>query len=181
VKVTKIIKTGEIESFRVEPWRYSEQRAKFQRDHGVVLPTLKGLERIGDIEELRILTAHVCIRVETDKGRWYQWEFYPGWIWDLASVPRWVRSLIDNDDIFLQEGAIVHDSNYTGHFLGDDLPGLDLTNELIMRMVQYRGKRVRGRVVHIAVDSIYGRSLYWQKTNRAPETLRFVKFSSGII
>lgn len=181
MKVTKINKTGEIESFRVEPWRYDDQRTKFAREQGVILPTMKGLERIGDPEELRILTSPVCLRVETDKGRWYKWEFSPGWIWDLASVPGPVRSLIDNDDIFLMEAAIVHDANYTGHFLGDDLPGLDLTNDLIMRMVQYRGKRVRGRVVYWAVNSIYGRSLYWKKTNRAPETLRFVRFSRGLL
>jgi len=103
----------------------------------------------------------------------------PGYLWDLASVPRGARWLIDNDDIDIQEGAIVHDANYSGHYLGDDLPGLDLTNWLIREMMRYRGSRVRGAIVHAAVNSIIGRSLYWKKAARDDVTSKFVVFASG--
>jgi hypothetical protein len=177
--IKRIEKPMSIVAFQVEPWRYDEQRADFERDHGIRLPSLRGLKTIGKVSELRVLDQYVKIRYLLSDGRWLQWEFFPGWIWDLASVPWFFRSLIDNDDVFMSEAAIVHDSNYTGHFLGDNLPGLDFTNWLFRETVRFRGRRVRARLAFIAVNSVIGRSLYWKKSTRASATLRFVHFSQG--
>lgn len=179
MKIKSIERIGDIKSFQVEPWRYEEQREKFLIDHGVQLPTLRGLKTIGKVSQLRVLCEYVKLRYQLADGRWFQWEFFPGWIWDLASVPRLFRWLVDNDDVFIQEAAITHDSNYTGHFLGNSLPGLDATNELFRETIRFRGKRVRARIAYIAVNSIIGRSLYWKKSTRAAATLKFVFFSQG--
>jgi len=179
LKIWSIEKIGEIETWQVEPWRYLEQRAIFERETGVSLPTLKGLRVIGKIDQLRILQRDVTIRVRLSDGRWYVWEFLAGWIWDLASVPWFFRSFVDNDNVYMQEAAIVHDSNYTGHFFGDDLPGLDSTNWLFREMIRFRKRRALAAVAHFAVNSIIGRALYWKKSSRAPETLKFVMFAQG--
>ena len=175
--IRSIERDGEIDTRRVEPWRYAEQRAAFELETGISLPTTRGLKTIGDPSQLRILKNGVILKITLSDGRVFSYEFLTGWIWDLASVPWFFRSLVDNDDIFMQEAALCHDANYTGHFLGDDLPGLDLTNWLFREMIRFRGKRFLAALAHTAVNSIIGRSLYWKKASRAPETLRFVMFS----
>ena len=179
LRIVSIKRVGEIDSRRVEPWRYTEQITAFETETGVKLPSMKGLKTIGDPEELRILKNNVMMEITISDGRVFRYEFLTGWIWDLASVPKFFRSFVDNDDIYMSEAALVHDSNYTGHFLGDDLPGLDLTNWLFREMIRFRKKRFLAAVAHMSVNSIIGRSLYWKKASRAPLTLDFVMFSQG--
>lgn len=178
LRIIHIERHGEPVRMQIEPHRYDDQRIYFFRETGIELPPMDELKKIGNPEYLRALMRRVYLRVYLSDGRWFAWEFLPGFVWDLASVPKFFRWAIDNDDPFLAEAALVHDANYTGHFLGDNLPGIGMTNWLFREMVRATGKRARAQIAYMAVNSIIGRSLYWKATKRE-STLQFVKFSFG--
>jgi hypothetical protein len=178
LRIIHIERHGEIIPMQIEPYRYDDQRIYFFRETGIELPPMNRLEKIGNPEYLRALIRRVYRRVYLSDSRWFAWELLPGYVWDLASVPKFARWFLDNDDPDLSGAAIVHDPNYTGHFLGDDIPGLDLTNWLFREMIRYTGKRARANAAYFFVNGIIGRSLYWKAPKRC-ETLQFVKFSSG--
>lgn len=178
-KILKITRRGELESIRVEPYRYANQFVKWRAQHGFDLPSFDELEKIGKPKELRILSRMVSLRLYLSGDVWVQWRFSPGFIWDLASVPKIARGLVGNDDIELQEAALIHDANYSGHSLGSDTRGLDITNWLFYQHMKFRGARFRAWLAYIAVNGVIGRSRFQHAPKRGASTLPFVNFTHG--
>lgn len=86
-------------------------------------------------DDLRILINDLKIKIKmgNDDGV-FVYTFKRGWRTDLASVPWFVRTLVDNDDRNLIIAALVHDANFGGHFLT-----FGKSNELFRSMIRYSG------------------------------------------
>jgi hypothetical protein len=181
MKIKSIKRTGDFRTLRVEPWNYTDQTIRWYQETGEVLPTRAEALRIGDLDQLRVLLHPIVITIELDTGQWYSYKFEAGFMWDLASVPRFARWAIDNDDIYIQEAAIVHDANFSAHFLGDSVEAIEETNELFEQMIRYRGKRFRAWLAHKAVNSVIGHAIYQHMPERRGAMTRSrVAFSSSM-
>jgi len=178
--VKAIREAGEYDTRRIRPWAYAKQRTAFWQNHGIILPTKAEAKQLGRLQDLRVVLSPITITIELKGGEWLQYKFHKGWVTDLASVPWWFRGLVDNDDIYLLAAAYCHDANFSCHYLGDTLAGLDRTNDLFREMIRYRGKKVRAWLAHAAVDSIVGHAL-WHKMpdRRAKWTEGFVEFAAS--
>lgn len=81
------------------------------------LPEYDRLKNYGNILDLRILCSRIWLEYEFVDTSVIQFEFLPGFLTDLASVPRAVRGLVDNDDPRLFFGVLPHDYLFTTHAL----------------------------------------------------------------
>jgi len=172
MQIAKIEITGEFDTRRIRPWRYNAQRTRFFKEFGITLPPRKKAKKLGKLGQLRVVLSPVTIRIEYKSGHWLQYEIRRGWVTDLASVPRFFRSFLDNDDIEMLAAAYVHDANFTGHYLQvghgpeAEVDGLDRVNTLFREMIRYRGAKVKAVIAHAAVDSIVGHALYFKMPKR---------------
>ena len=90
--------------------------------------------------------------------------FKPGFITDFASVPRFFRGIVDNDDPKIIIPAFVHDVNFLSHFLS-----FKDSNKLFLSMMRLEGmKRFRSRIAYWAVASFVGRRIYWNYGKHKP-------------
>jgi hypothetical protein len=176
---------GDFDTRRIFPLFYDRQRTKFFREYGVSLPIKKEAKRIGRLSQLRVVINPVTVRILFVGGEYVEYIFNRGWITDLASVPKFFRGVIDNDDLDLLAAAYVHDANFTGHYLqtqpGSDgeLKGLWRTNELFRLMIRHRGAKFKAWLAHKAVDSIVGHALYFKMPGRRGVTMDRVIFDSN--
>jgi len=144
---------------RVEIDRWGE----IQKDlltKNVETPPASDLHLFGDVDQLHVMLSTLTITVVWKNSKWIQYRFYPGFITDLASVPKFVRSLIDNDDLDLLAAALIHDANFSCHFLT-----FRETNALFRSMVASRGAVGKAWLAWLAVSSPVGRVL-WRKNQK---------------
>jgi hypothetical protein len=135
------------------PVAYTEQRRRLSEEFGCRLPEWHKLAVYGDRLDLRVLCRTVTVTVTFSDSSWVQVQFLPGFITDLASVPRWVRGLIDNDDPRLLTAVLVHDYLFSTHRLG-----FRDTNELFYQLAREGGyPGVQAMLAYIAVGSPVGR------------------------
>ena len=159
------------EQFRVDPYR------------PMVLPTWEELKRFGRRADLRLLLDDIQADVFFKNQTHWRWVFKRGFITDLASVPDFFRSFVDNDDIDALLAALTHDRNFSVHKLT-----FKQTNELFYKMYIYRdgapGSKdkwvalpVRAKLAWLAVKSVVGR-VRWRKLakRRAAWTLATTEF-----
>ena len=180
MKIKSIERTGDFRTLRIEPWKYEDQSIMWWRERHQLLPSREEAEQIGDLDQLRVLLEDMVITIVLESSEWYQYKFHAGFMWDLASVPRFARCAIDNDDIYLMEAAIVHDANYSAHYFGDDPAAIEKTNELFRQMIRYRGKKFRAWLAHKAVNSVIGHGIYQHMPERRGEmTRRLVEFATA--
>lgn len=180
IDIARIVQDVDPVYFRVRPWAYEDQADRFRKQTGIELPSRARAKEIGDFERLRVLVNRVTTTVECENGAWFQYRTHPGFMWDGASVPQIARWVIDDNDIYMETAAMVHDCNYGAHFLGDSVEAIEETNELFRAMIAYLGKPARARVAYWAVDSVIGHGIYQKMPHRrAPMTRRFVEFTSS--
>ena len=63
-----------------------------------------------------ILLKKLVVKIHLKDEGVLVYTFERGWSTDLASVPRSLRSFVDNDDFHIIIAALVHDSNFEGQF-----------------------------------------------------------------
>lgn len=142
-----------------------QQRTWFRQKHGVLLPSSDELKKFGGLDEVRVLTEDVAVTIEFENSAWVQFKFYKGFLTDLASVPKFFRSVIDNDDNRLILAALVHDYLFTTH----GLPFYE-TNELFYQIARFCGySKFKSWLAWVAVSSPVAARL-WRK-----ETVKRIK------
>jgi len=165
MKIKKIKGTeqnGFLDFRRVQPLRYDITVKEFEKQYNIHLPDMNELEKIGDPNDLWILLHNLHVTVIFKDSSWVQFNFKPGFITDLASVPKFFRSLIDNDDIHLMLPALCHDANFTTHSMT-----FTKTNALFRQMiVRAGGSKWKAFWAWVAVNSIAGRA-FWGKAPKA--------------
>lgn len=140
---------------RVQPRHWENLRFDFAQRSGKILPPLSALSHFGNLEELRILLSPLTITINFKNTNWIQFKFLPGFITDFASVPQIARWIIDNDELDLLAAALVHDANFSMHFLN-----FKQTNELFRKMIRARGRRFKSWLAWRAVSSRIGKRRY---------------------
>ena len=139
----------------VERWPedYHEQRTRWRDRQGVRLPMRDDLDEFGDRGDLRILCGGVLIFVKFENSSWLELDFRPGFITDLASVPRPLRGIVDQDDGRILPAVLVHDYLFATRRLP-----FRYTNRLFYRMMRANGyPRFRSWLAWLAVSSPAGR------------------------
>lgn len=114
LKILKIEKDGFVDLRRIIHEDYKATKKEFKEEYNIILPELSKTP-FAKSSDVRILLSHVLLKVHTDSGVMYYW-FKPGYITDLASIPKKARSFIDNDDISIILAALKHDGDFRWHF-----------------------------------------------------------------
>ena len=142
--------------FRFEhlaPFLYLGIKSDWQTHRNITLPPYGELEKFGRPKDLRILLEPITLTIKYPNSSWRQFKFSEGWISDLASVPWFFRSVVDNDDAHLLSAAMCHDYLFSTH----DLP-FDETNKLFRQMAKALGyPRGLANLAWIAVASPFGK------------------------
>ena len=87
------------------------------KEHGIKLPDIDTIKKLTDC---RILYNELSISFQVyNKSEivqdYWEFKFLPGFIWDMASVPKILRGIVDNDSYELRLPAMVHDVLYGLH------------------------------------------------------------------
>lgn len=183
-----VSKSGFFDFRHIDGMTYNRTRQQFEKD-GVKLPTWKRLKCFGKRSDLRVLLSDLTINIKFEGNTGFRYVFNRGYLTDLASVPNYFRSFIDNDDIDIIAAALVHDRNFSVHRLG-----FRQTNELFYKMFLTRdgvpgsndkwlSLPIRARLAWAAVSSPVGR-LLWKRIQkrryaRATNTSRFSRLTHG--
>ena len=120
------------------------------------LPTWDKLKEASwGFDDLRILMSKLEVLLYMDDKSVFHFTFEPGYITDLASVPGFVRSFVDNDDKRLVVAAMIHDALFLNHWLD-----FDDTNSLFRQIIKYYGNGWLAFWCWAAVSSFVGRKRY---------------------
>lgn len=144
------------------------------------LPSLAVLEKgiMGNPRDLKSLMSRIIITIKFEDGYVLIYTFNPGLITDLASVPSWLRGIMDNDDPRVIPAALVHDRNFVTQGLGD--LGFRWTNKLFYQMLRKSGYPLSKSVLaYLAVMSPVGRRLF--KTTNKNQYNHVTHFSSLMV
>jgi len=137
--------------------RYNKQRGKFYAEFGVFLPVWNQLKNFGKLRDLRILCKRHVVTVTRDNSRYTQIVFNVGYLTDFASVPKFIRGLIDNDNPIMLDAVLFHDRNCSTHQYS-----FKETNQLFFDMLIEAGySHFKSHIAHFAVSSYKGRQ-YWR-------------------
>ncbi|MHA1169008.1 MAG: DUF1353 domain-containing protein [Candidatus Hodarchaeales archaeon] len=91
--------------------------------------------------------------VETEEGIFL---FKEGFVWDQASVPRFLRGLLDNDDPRVVLGAMVHDACFSQKWLG-----YKGANKLFKSILVEKGmSKFKANLYYVGVASRKGKRIY---------------------
>jgi hypothetical protein len=125
------------------------------------LPTAKELD-LANEPDLRLLLGAVTIKIHLKSGEVLRYSFRKGFIHDTASVPKFMRGVVDNDDLALVVAAMVHDVNFRCHYLR-----FGPTNRLFRKMIiEAGGSRWLAFKSWLAVSSPVGLYLFHSKKQR---------------
>ena len=102
---------------RVDLYRYQELSERFRELYGVELPSQFKLHRMGlKSDELYVLHNDYEVRFQY-RGENYRFKMLKGFIFDKASVPQFLRSIVDNDDPDVMISAMCHDAMFALHLV----------------------------------------------------------------
>lgn len=120
---------------------------------GLTLADLKGCRFKTD--QLWIVAEDLRISVE-DARETVHYLFRPGYVTDMATVPKFFRGVLDNDDLRVIAAALVHDYNFaTAH------ESFKVSNTLMFRMMRAVGASwFKSVVAWLAISSPVGRWRY---------------------
>jgi len=151
--------------------QYKMFRPLNRRDYELQLSGFKNMptwdEMLDDegAGDFRILLSPIEIWIET-KYAHIIYRFERGFIWDLASVPKRLRSIVDNDDAALMDAAICHDYNFE---MWREMRKLDLfyfdykqSNALFYHMVKCRSNRFKAAICWLGVTNRIAKH-FWDK------------------
>lgn len=132
--VSRVEVDGPLAFETVVPALWFAIRSRWKVEEKIELPSWDKLKNFGRIKDLRILMRDVTITITFTDSSWYQFKFKKGWLTDLASVPWFFRSIVDNDDSELLPAAMVHDFLFSTHKLN-----FSDTNELLYVISKHMG------------------------------------------
>lgn len=125
----------------VIPQHYDIANGYMKDFHNVILPPKDDIEFDNDYL-WRMAIAEFQVRVWWENGYCWEFTFYPGFWTDYASVPKFCRIAIDNDDPRIIIPAILHDSLFQTHdidlIMGEGL-GFSQANTLLYEACRYYG------------------------------------------
>lgn len=113
---------------------YEATKAEILEKTNKVMPLWEDLVEEGVVGDLRVLLSDIKIIVIDKAGFEFSYEFKVGYTTDLASVPKALRSFVDNDDKKMVIAALVHDANFGCQFLS-----FKSSNELFRQMIREAG------------------------------------------
>lgn len=135
---------------------YARQRARLNAEFNFLLPPYKVIRGFGPIDDLRVLLRTVGVFIKFRDSSWFSFTFWPGFVTDLASVPRGFRGVVDNDEFRLLSAVLCHDFLFSTHALP-----FGYTNDLFHQMALDAGyNRFRAWVAKTAVSSYWGRKAW---------------------
>jgi len=160
----------------IEPSNHEKIWKEFEAE-GITLPAYctlnrKSLER----NDLRILTDDYIISFKywnRKKKQYDFWtiEFYKGFIWDLASVPRFLRGIIENDSYEMRLAAMIHDVMFGLH-----LETYRYCNKVFYHNIRERGGKIlRAMLAFLGVSTPVGKIVYNQYKPKDHWMKNFVK------
>jgi hypothetical protein len=157
MNVKEVIVTAPIAVESLSPMTYTITRAIY-RAEGIKLPTADIID-LTFRSNLWCLARDVDVYVKTD-DEWIEFKFKKGLIFDLASVPRFFRSIVDDNDQTVLHAALVHDICFTSHFLE-----FRDANRVFKAICLSQGaSRVKAGIYYAGVNNIVGRALYSKET-----------------
>ena len=142
--------------------RYSFTRIRNNNDlrhygAGITVETLA--EWDFDRDQIWLVREPLSVIVHT-KTTVTKYMFAPPYLTDLASVPRRLRSAIDNDDLRLIAPALVHDFNFATHS-----KSFRNSNTLFRQMIRVMGASpFKAFICWLAVSTPIGRRRYNKKS-----------------
>jgi len=174
MKVLKHTVAGFVDRRQLTLQNIEETRQQFV-DNGKPFPTNEQLEFNADAD-WSVLLTDVAVHVLVEKYKrkhWLSFVFKAGFVWDLASVPKFFRSIVDNDSQESIIAAMCHDAMFTGHLL----PFREANDVFHGLLRQAGASRFKSRIYWIAVASPVGRIMYNRETiKRAIWQLPYVQF-----
>jgi len=182
--VTQIKQKGFFETARIQRKNYNKQVTGLFSRFGFTLPNYSWLKKhYKTPQQLRVLLHTLEVWIHLANGDKLYFKFLPGFIWDLASVPKIFRSFIDNDDMDLMLASLLHDFIFSTHALNFS-DGNKLFYEVARFKINYNWNRKRryrirfkARSAWLAVSSFVGRILWHKNYKRRLEyTLKFSEF-----
>jgi hypothetical protein len=136
-------------------WRYTKY--EWLHKYGIRLPTWNRLKEASwGFDDFRVLSENLEVLIDLEhKGKMYlyRYRFTREFITDLASVPKYFRSIIDNDDKQIIIAALVHDAEF-----GNQWHDFRSANTLLKEIAIYFGMpRWRAFLAWAAVSSPAGK------------------------
>lgn len=174
--ITRINITGNLDERRLalDKSHYDTTREDFQNVRHVTLPEWGELDKIGKPKNLWLLLSPIDIKIEFDNGHFYDYNYKPGFIWDHISKPG-NKSIPEG-----MMGALVHDANFSCHYLGEGRKAIRATNELLRTMCIKAGmSRLRARIFFLLTNSFIGKRMYNKNKKRAFNHGQFCTFTQG--
>ena len=150
-----ISKEGSTSHEWIEDWNQNKLWNSFKA-RGIILPDYNS---IPNKSELRLSMNRFKLEFEEHhrNGSVDTWVFIfkAGFIWDLASVPSILRSIVDNDSAYIRAAAMVHDVLFALH-----LVGFVEADRLFYRIIKAHSGGLKGVFAFLAVMSPIGRKKY---------------------
>ena len=94
-----------------------------------------------NVTELWILMEDITLTLVLEDGSLIEMPFKKGFVWDLASVPEKLRSVIDNDAFIVFIAALFHDAVFGLHLFDFDTCN-DMFRQLIVLTATQYGERL---------------------------------------
>ena len=166
----KSIKHSPVDLRRILPGSWKTTKAEFVLE-GIDLSEVKWKKE----KNIRILLTDLSVKVNMGGDGVLTYKFKRGWCTDLASVPWFFRSQVDNDDRNIIIAALVHDANFGGHFLS-----FDKSNSLFRNMiVKSGGSWWFAFKAYWGVQNPFGQGAYKRTDKEVASHNKYVKFKWG--
>ena len=127
-------KIGYLETFR--PFSDEDYRAWFSNNR--YAPPVDIFQSHPNTSYLQVLLHDIVLLVQT-RGISLSILVKKGFCWDNASVPKLLRSVVDNDERGILAGALVHDILYLTKYLGNSRRDSKLADKIMYDIMQEQG------------------------------------------
>ena len=165
----KKIKHGPVDLRRILPGSFAQTVEEFKRVDGVAIK----LDDKTKSKENWVLTSKLKIEIYLKNEGVLRYTFERGWVTDLASVPKKLRSFVDNDDYYILLAALVHDANFENKILS-----FKQSNVLFYKMIRHSGAGWwLATKAFIGVHNWIGKRVYNSERNSYNKKYKRLKFS----
>lgn len=147
---------------------YLIQRDNWRYKYKIALPDWNTLLEFGKPRDLRLLCCKINIYIKFTNTYWTNFLFSPGFVTDLASVPRFLRGVVDNDDHRVVSAALIHDFLFSTNRLP-----FEIANSLFYKVLKASGyNKLKAVLAYWAVASNIGRKCY-NAIDRKPQRAKW--------
>jgi hypothetical protein len=130
---------------------YESTKKDFEKEFNVTLPNISGAEFDKMNNDLRVIIKPITVKIKSNLFSLII-EVDPGFITDFASIPKPLRSIVDNDEWYVIIAAIVHDALYGGRLLErinfEPYDSFILSNEMFSEIIKYyKGNKIKANIM----------------------------------